>query len=311
MKIQNCLKKTLQISALFATTMACHASVEKDNSKTKSDPAWLGVATASVDEIVATQLDLPKGVGAAVKLVVPKSPAAKAGIKKHDILFELDGQPVKSPEHLSELISGRSAGQTSELSVIQHGNKKTIAVNFSSRPPHLHSEEEINEQPFGGRIDLGNLGGLKFNFGGDVDIAKQIQQMQKHLQGMFDLEDFNNLPGKAKILESSSKTMLLSDAEGSIEIRKSNGKTKVITKDVNGKITFEGPANTKEEIAKIPEKAKDKLKQFDQSGSNLSLEEFQLGSPGLKVPKLKPGKKVEPNKKLLPPAKKEGKKIQL
>ena len=31
------------------------------------EKAWLGIATSKIDEVVATQLDLPEGVGAAVK----------------------------------------------------------------------------------------------------------------------------------------------------------------------------------------------------------------------------------------------------
>ena len=90
---------------------------------------------------------------------------------------------------------------------------------------------------------------------------------------------------------------MFSDDQGSIEIRKANGKTKVITKDLNGKITFEGPANTDEEKGKLPERAKNQLNKF--KGSGLSFEGFNFGNPSLKVPNLKPGKKVEPIPHLL------------
>ena len=54
-----------------------------------------------------------------------------------------------------------------------------------------------------------------------------------------------------------------------------------------------------------PERAKNQLYKIKCSG--LSFEGFNFGNPSLKVPNLKPGKKVEP----IPPAKKDGKKIQL
>ncbi|MEC8906852.1 MAG: hypothetical protein VX407_06875, partial [Verrucomicrobiota bacterium] len=112
-----------------------------------------------------------------------------------------------------------------------------------------------------------------------------------------------------EIFGSSSQTMMFRDDQGSIEIRKNGGKTSVLIKDLNGKITFEGPANTNKEKEKLPERAKNQLNRFD--GSGLSFEGFNFDSPGLKIPKLKPGNKVNPNKDTIPPAKKDGKKIQL
>ena len=146
-------------------------------------------------------------------------------------------------------------------------------------------------------------------FGNDQNLEQQIKEMQeqmrKNLQGMFDLEGFKNLPGIGQMFGSSSQKMMYQDDEGTIEIQKSDGKTTIITKDLNGKKTFEGPADTQEQRNKLPNRAKVQLEKLNESG--LSFEGFKFESPGLKVPKLKPGKKVPP----IPPAKREGKKIQL
>ena len=280
----------------FVNAMAAAEQIEK---------AWLGIATSKVDEVLAAQLDLPDGVGAAVKLVLPDSPAAKSGIKKHDVIFEIDGEPIKSPEHLSNLIRSREADTNAELSVIQKGAKKIISVNFAKRPDHLKTEENF--------ADLGELNFDILPFDAGQDVQEQIKRMQEqvrqHLKGMFDLQGFDKLPGKGEIFGSSSQTMMFRDDQGSIEIRKNGGKTSVLIKDLNGKITFEGPANTDKEKEKLPERAKNQLNRFD--GSGLSFEGFNFDSPGLKIPKLKPGNKVNPNKDTIPPAKKDGKKIQL
>ena len=92
---------TFTLSAIFwLSALAKAENFEK---------AWLGIATSKIDAVMATQLDLPEGVGVAIKLVIPDSPAEKSGIKKHDIIFEIDGIPVKSPEHIRELISSRKS----------------------------------------------------------------------------------------------------------------------------------------------------------------------------------------------------------
>jgi len=254
---------------------------------------------------VATQLDLPEGVGAAVKLVIPDSPAEKSGIKKHDIIFEIDGEPVQSPDHLSELIKSRRAGTNAELSVIQRGTKKTINVNFVKRPEHLKTEEKF--------ADLEGLNFDIFPLDADQDVQQQIEkfqeQMRKHLKGMFDLQGLDKLPGRGEIFGSISQTMMFSDDQGTIEIRKNGDSTNIVIKDLNGKITFEGPANTNDEKEKLPQRAKNQLKRLD--GSGLSFEGFNFESQGIKIPKLKPGNKVKPNRDTIPPAKKNGKKIQL
>ncbi|MFP6872268.1 MAG: PDZ domain-containing protein [Verrucomicrobiales bacterium] len=310
---------------LAATGIISLSGAIADNAKpdqasgegTLQGAAWLGVATAPVDEVVAAQLDLPEGIGAAVKLVIPDSPAEAAGISKHDILFELEGEPVKSPEHLGELIRGKSNGDSVELAVIQRGEKKSLTLTLGTRPPHLQQEPEAHAKPFGGRIDLGDLGGLKFemlpfrgNGAGFGNIEKQMEKMRKqmemHLEGMFELEEFGNLlPGAARMMGSSS--MMLSNDEGSIEIRSKDGKTDLTAKDPDGKIIFEGPVNTDEERAKLPERLRNKLEEFKKSSNGLSLKGFRLGMPQLKIPDLKPPGKDAP----VPAAEKDGKKIRL
>ena len=274
--------------------------------------AWLGVVTAKVEPILANQLDLQEGTGAAVKLVIPDSPAFKSGIKKHDIIFEFNGSQITSPSALSQLISKQQSGDIAELAVIQKGAKKTFKVNLTERPDYLEETEEKGNNLFKDQFDFGELGGINFDilpFGNDQNLDQQIKEMQeqmrKNLQGMFDLQGFDNLPGIGQLFGSSSQKMIYRDDEGTIEIQKSDGKTTITTKDLNGKKIFEGPANTTEQINKLPNRAKTQLEKLNESG--LSFEGFNFESPGLKIPNLKPGKKVAP----IPPAKKDGKKIQL
>ena len=220
----------------FVTSYIFFSCLFFSSAEENSKPAWLGIVTSKVDPIIATQLDLPEGTGAAIKLIVPESPAEKAGLKKHDIIFEINGTQIKSPSNLSELISSYIADESVEMAVIQRGKKKTVSVKFEERPDHLKNVEENDNQLFGNQIDFGDLGGINFDilpFGNDQNLQEQIQKMQeqmrKNLQGMFNLEGFDNLPGKAQMFGSSSQTMMFNDEEGSIEIRKVDGNTTVIT----------------------------------------------------------------------------------
>lgn len=109
----------------------------------------LGAQLDPVSAEVADQLDLPKGQGMLVRNVVPDSPAAKAGLKAHDVILEIDGKKV--PNNFGEaarLIADIKKDATVDVVVLRKGKKETIkevklpeARNFPSgglpggRPP--------------------------------------------------------------------------------------------------------------------------------------------------------------------------------
>jgi beta-lactamase regulating signal transducer with metallopeptidase domain len=87
----------------------------------------LGVQVQTPNETLADQMDLPKGQGIVVVSVVPDSAAAKAGIKPHDILLELDGKSVPSdPMKLVQMIQELKADTALSAVVLRKGKKETI-----------------------------------------------------------------------------------------------------------------------------------------------------------------------------------------
>ena len=71
-----------------------------------TSPAYLGVL-----------LDSHAGQDLIVSDVDPDSPAAQAGVQAGDILKKLDGQAVKNEDAMLEVLRGKSAGQTLELTL--------------------------------------------------------------------------------------------------------------------------------------------------------------------------------------------------
>jgi membrane-associated protease RseP (regulator of RpoE activity) len=109
----------------------------------------LGAQVEPVSAEVADQLDLPKGQGMIVRNVVEGSPAAKAGLKTHDVILEIDGKKVPNNiAELARLIGDIKKDATVDVVVLRKGKKETIkevklpeAKNFPSggfpggRPP--------------------------------------------------------------------------------------------------------------------------------------------------------------------------------
>lgn len=71
----------------------------------------------------------PSGTGLEVKGIAPGSPAEKAGIQKGDILFEIDGIPLKSVEDLHKALGKDSPDHT--LGIKRGKRQLTVPVTIS------------------------------------------------------------------------------------------------------------------------------------------------------------------------------------
>jgi beta-lactamase regulating signal transducer with metallopeptidase domain len=87
----------------------------------------LGVRVKEPSETLVEQLNLPKGQGMVIEGVESGSAAAKAGLKAHDVLLELNGKPVKSDaQELRALIHDIKANTPVEALVLRKGKREVI-----------------------------------------------------------------------------------------------------------------------------------------------------------------------------------------
>ena len=86
-----------------------------------SGPSVAGARLAPVDEAVRAQLDLPEGQGVVVTRVEPGSVADALGLRKSDILLEIDGRKLASPESAKGLIA-----RDSKVTLLRKGRRETI-----------------------------------------------------------------------------------------------------------------------------------------------------------------------------------------
>jgi C-terminal processing protease CtpA/Prc len=95
--------------------------------------AWLGVYTQEVTAEPREALDLPKD-GVLVSSVVADSPAERAGLRKGDVITEVDNRKVSTPGDLSTRIAQSNAGESVSLSVNRRGSNLILAVRLADRP---------------------------------------------------------------------------------------------------------------------------------------------------------------------------------
>ena len=89
---------------------------------------FIGVVTSPLGEAVRAQTTLPEDVGLSVDVVSPDSPAAKAGLKAHDILAKYDDQLLCAAVQLSALVKRTGTGNKATLTVLRGGKEMPIEV---------------------------------------------------------------------------------------------------------------------------------------------------------------------------------------
>jgi membrane-associated protease RseP (regulator of RpoE activity) len=97
--------------------------------------ARLGVQVQKPSDALADQLNLPEGKGLVIENVEADSPAAKAGIKPHDILLEFKGKPVSNDaQELVQLMEDVKAKTPVDAVVLRKGKKETIKGILLAEP---------------------------------------------------------------------------------------------------------------------------------------------------------------------------------
>ena len=92
--------------------------------------ALLGVSMRALDEKVADEMKLSSLEGVYIVEVVKGSAADKAGIKKDDVILQVNGKDVENPSHFQELVNGFHPGDVATMKVARGHNVHNIKVTF-------------------------------------------------------------------------------------------------------------------------------------------------------------------------------------
>lgn len=89
---------------------------------------WLGVAVQEVTQQIAAEFGLKKPGGALIVEVSPRSPAAKAGLRRGDIIVRYGDEEIGEATALRKLIAGTPINKKVPLTIWR--DKKTIQVTI-------------------------------------------------------------------------------------------------------------------------------------------------------------------------------------
>ncbi len=96
--------------------------------------AFLGVTLdPEFGPTVATELELPRLLGARVTAITPDSPAQRAGLKLNDVIFKYNDKWVEDDTHLINMVSLTPIGEEATLSIFREGKVVHLTTKVGNR----------------------------------------------------------------------------------------------------------------------------------------------------------------------------------
>jgi S1-C subfamily serine protease len=95
---------------------------------------WIGVASMKVTPQLARYYGLPVTEGALIARVEPYSPADDVGLRKGDIIEEIDGARVEDPAQIASHVRKKHVNDELTLTVNRYGRQFQVPVPVDERP---------------------------------------------------------------------------------------------------------------------------------------------------------------------------------
>jgi Do/DeqQ family serine protease len=111
--------------------------------------AMIGVQIQPVTADLASSLNLPAARGAIVTTVQTGGPAAKAGVKRGDVIVAVNGQAVSDSNSLRNMVASSAPGSEATLTLIRDGREEKLKLTLAELPARNRQEgsgEDSGEQ---------------------------------------------------------------------------------------------------------------------------------------------------------------------
>ena len=102
--------------------------------KGKVTRPWIGVASMKVTPQLARYYGLPVIDGALIARVEPYSPADDAGLRKGDIIEEIDGNTIKDPSEIASYVLKKQVNDRLTVTINRYGRQFQLPVPVDERP---------------------------------------------------------------------------------------------------------------------------------------------------------------------------------
>ena len=110
---------------------------------------YLGVTVAEVDERYQAAFGLPSSDGVLLQSVEANGPAARAGLRRGDVVLSVDGTRIENSRELIDAVAYLGPRKQTTLRIIRDGKQQQVNVTTGERPDALPEprEEQTSNEP--------------------------------------------------------------------------------------------------------------------------------------------------------------------
>ncbi|MCI4234233.1 serine endoprotease DegQ [Dickeya dianthicola] len=178
----------------------------------------LGIKGNEMTSEIAKAFKVDAQRGAFVSEVIPKSAAAKAGIKAGDVLVSLDGKPISSFAELRAKIGTTAPGKTVRIGLLRDGKQQEVVVVLDNSANVTTNADTLSPALQGATLNNGQLkdgskGVAIDNVAKDSTAAKVGLQKGDIIVGV-NRERVENITQLRKILEAKPSVLALNVVRG-------------------------------------------------------------------------------------------------
>lgn len=241
---------------------------------------YLGVATVPTNTEVGDHLKLAEGVGLTVVQVDPDSAAGEV-MQTRDIIVKMDEQILIDPRQLAVLVRSHEPGEKVKFEIYRQGEKvvEEVELGEAEELPQMQPRSYPAPSPFGPpaqqfppipRRNMGRGGnGFMEEFQRDLEdrfrsFRESFGDMDEMLERLRDQMDTSDPQGPQVQTQQHSTVDITQIINGKRYhyTRKDNDQHLEVI-EADGKVVFDGPINTEEELEKVPQDALDFLDSID------------------------------------------------
>jgi membrane-associated protease RseP (regulator of RpoE activity) len=222
---------------------------------------WIGLVGGPIgpEHPLRSHVEIPEDQGLLVASVVPDGPAAKAGLKRNDILLRANDTDLREMQDLVDLVltEGEKKGQIT-VEVLRRGQRETVYITPEERP----ADARLPRGNFGRAFEPG------FGVPGGAEIPQEL------------LREFGNMPfdfrnlGPGVIVGGGGGAANLPNGV-SVSIAKENDQPARITVRRGGE-TWEIVGDDPESLKQLPDDLRPFVEQMLHGGAR----RMQLPRPG-------------------------------
>lgn len=178
----------------------------------------LGIKGSEMTADMAKAFKTDAQRGAFVSEVLPKSAAAKAGIKAGDILISLDGKPISSFAELRAKVGTTAPGTTLKVGLLREGKPMELSVTLDNSENTSTNAETLSPSLQGASLSNGTLPngnkGVKIDNVEKGSPAAQVGLQKGDVIIGVNRERVENITALRKLIESKPAVMALSIVRG-------------------------------------------------------------------------------------------------